>query len=238
MSENSAKRGTAPRGSEEQTCLQRTAPSEEAAQTDEDILPASTRQSAKANFTSKIFSPLLGHAADPKLVQTIYDLWLWSAVGGARHGSGIGARESLASKPFSPEFWHSKHVALTDLQRQAGLPQLFITVAPYEWSFPYPVSLEQELKQLCRERLKLPVSETLHLAHVLTQLVKGFFTGGNDGAKQTIQLKEGCLNCFIAFECVNICSMRFFCCEGQDVQVRHFWYTQAFPEQSEGNFAG
>lgn len=72
-------------------------------------------------------------------------------------------------------------MALVDLQEQIGLPQLFITIAPYEWSFPYHQWVQDEMEKMCRQRLNLPIAETLHIAHVLTQVVKELVTGWNDG---------------------------------------------------------
>ena len=63
--------------------------------------------------------------------------------------------------------------------KQIGLPTLFITVAPYEWSFPYHVWIEDAMKKLLRSKLHLPVAETLHMAHVLAQTVVGLLTGAN-----------------------------------------------------------
>ena len=65
------------------------------------------------------------------------------------------------------------------MQRQLGLPQLFFTLSPYEWSFPYHKWVVDEMEKALRPRLHLPAAETLHLAHVLHQLVEGWITGMN-----------------------------------------------------------
>ena len=140
------------------------------------------RHSAKASFLAKAHSCIVGYNSDPALLQFVHDLWLFTTVGGARHSSqSTSIREALASKPYSPELWRGYHAALVDLQRQLGWPQLFITIAPYEWSFPYHAWLEDELAKSLQARLHMPVAETLHLAHVLTQTVKGLLTGSNEG---------------------------------------------------------
>ena len=143
--------------------------------------PRSSRQSAKAGFLAKAHSALVGYNSDGQLLQFVYDLWLFTTVGGAKNSAGTGIREALASKPYSPEVWRTYHMALVDAQRQLGWPSLFLTIAPYEWSFPYHRWLEDELvKSLC-DRLHMPVAETLHIAHVLSQAVKGLLTGANEG---------------------------------------------------------
>ena len=81
-------------------------------------------------------SALIGYNSDAQLLQFVYDLWLFTTIGGAKNSANAGIREALAAKPYSPELWHTYHAALIDLQKQLGWPSLFITVAPYEWSFP------------------------------------------------------------------------------------------------------
>ncbi|CAE7436900.1 unnamed protein product, partial [Symbiodinium sp. CCMP2456] len=142
----------------------------------------SSRQSAKASFLAKAHSALIGYNSDPLLLHFVYDLWLFTTIGGAKNSAGTGGvREALAAKPYSPELWRTYHTALVDLQRQIGWPSLFITIAPYEWSFPYHQWLQDELTKSLRARLDAPVAETLHLAHVLSQAVKGLLTGANEG---------------------------------------------------------
>ena len=154
---------------------------EEDLDADEAAEGGASRQSAKASFLAKAHSALIGYNSDAQLLQFVYDLWLFTTIGGAKNSANAGIREALAAKPYSPELWRTYHAALIDLQKQLGWPSLFITVAPYEWSFPYHQWLEDELAKSLRSRLEMPVSETLHLAHVLTQAVKGLLTGSNEG---------------------------------------------------------
>ena len=43
------------------------------------------RHSAKASFMAKVLSPLLGYGTDYELMQYVYDLNMWSALGGAKN---------------------------------------------------------------------------------------------------------------------------------------------------------
>ena len=124
-------------------------------------------------------SSVVGYASDYELAQFVYDLWLWSSLGGAKHASGVQMRVALAGKPFSPEYWRTRHFALLDLQKQLGYPTLFVTIAPYEWSSPYHAFLEDELLRTFKTRLHLPGPESFHLAHILTQAALGLVTGWN-----------------------------------------------------------
>ncbi|CAE7403322.1 unnamed protein product, partial [Symbiodinium sp. CCMP2456] len=106
----------------------------------------SSRQSAKASFLAKAHSALIGYNSEPLLLHFVYDLWLFTTIGGAKNSAGTGGvREALAAKPYSPELWRTYHTALVDLQRQIAWPSLFIAMAPYEWSFPYHQWLQDEL---------------------------------------------------------------------------------------------
>eukprot|EP00973_Karenia_brevis_P008368 1132315-Karenia_brevis.AAC.1 len=64
----------------------------------------------------------MGYGTDWYLQQFVYDLWLWSSLGGAKNAAGIPMRGALSGKVFSPEYWRTKHMALVDLQRQIGWP--------------------------------------------------------------------------------------------------------------------
>ena len=144
----------------------------------------SGRQSLKASFLAKLFSPVVGYGSDAALAQFVYDLWMWSGLGGAKHASGVKLRVALRGKTFSPEYWKTKHASLIDMQKQIGYPTLFLTIAPFEWSAPYHKWMEKELRQTFRSRLYLPGAESFHLAHLLTQAVVGLVTGAN---KQKVQ---------------------------------------------------
>ena len=137
------------------------------------------RQSLKASFVAKVLSPVIGYGTDPDLAQYVYDLWLWSRLGGAKNASGVTMRAALSGNSFSPEYWKTWHAALLDMQKQLGFPTMFLTIAPYEWSFPYHAFMEDEIQKTLMARLWLPGPEALHMAHVLTQCVVGLLTGGN-----------------------------------------------------------
>ena len=47
-------------------------------------------------------------------------------------------RVMMKGEAFSPLYWRAVHYALLDMVRQVGYPRIFLTLAPYEWSFPIP----------------------------------------------------------------------------------------------------
>ena len=137
------------------------------------------RNSAKSSYLAKVLGPTLGYGSTYELFQFVYDLWLWSSLGAKKNTVDAPMRLAMAGYSFSPEYWQSRHAGLVDLVKQLGLPTLFLTIAPYEWSFPFHKWVEDEAAKMLRARLQLPVAETLHIAHVLAQTVVGFLTGAN-----------------------------------------------------------
>ena len=137
------------------------------------------RNSAKSAFLAKVLGPTLGYGATYELFQFVYDLWLWSSLGAKKNTVEAPMRVAMAGYSFSPVYWQCRHAGLVDVVKQLGLPTLFLTIAPYEWSFPFHAWVEDEAQKMLRSRLKLPVAESLHIAHVLTQVVTGLLTGAN-----------------------------------------------------------
>ena len=140
-------------------------------------LTTERRQSSKASYFAKLLSRIIGYGTEFELVQFIYDLWLHTGIGGAGNTVKTELRSALAGKSFSPEFWRTKHLALQDLQSQIGTPTLFVTLAPYEWTAPYHRWVSDEMYKTARSRTNLPAAESLHLAHILTEAVRGLLTG-------------------------------------------------------------
>ena len=135
----------------------------------------------KRTFAALAMSPVLDYGGSYELLHFIYDLNLWSALG-SKKGLGLDSvpmRLMMRGHTFSPVYWRDVHRALIDMVRQRGFPQIFWTTAPYEWSFPYHEHVKDTMQKMLRERLHLPVHETLHMVHVLTQCVRGLRTGKN-----------------------------------------------------------
>ena len=71
--------------------------------------PEVGRQSAKASFVAKIFSPIIGYGSCYELQHFVYDLWLSSSLGGAKNASGgTTVRGAVAGKVFSPVYWQTQ----------------------------------------------------------------------------------------------------------------------------------
>ena len=95
------------------------------------------RHSLKRSFLLKVLGPVLDYAADYELLQFVFDLSVWSDLGGKRNvRQDVPMRILLKGCPFVPSYWAVRHAALLDLQRQGLRPLVFKTWAPYEWQRP------------------------------------------------------------------------------------------------------
>ena len=140
---------------------------------------ASGRTSLKRSFLAKAFGPIADYAGNYELTQFVFDLSVWSDIGGKKGAlQGTPMWQSLKGAAWTPQFWKVRHAAALDMQAQCGFPIAFLTWAPFEWSAPYNKWLLQQMEQLGRRRLQLAGPEALHLAHVLTELFREWVCGG------------------------------------------------------------
>ncbi|OLP77525.1 ATP-dependent DNA helicase PIF1 [Symbiodinium microadriaticum] len=147
---------------------------------DDDAIAASKMGRIKRGFIRKVLSPVIGYGADYQLLHFVYDLSMWTTIGTKRNIAarcGVPLRLLLKGSPWTPQYWRVRHQALIDMQRQCGNASLFRTRAPYERTFPYHRWILHEQEVLGRPRQHLAGAETLHMAHVLLQLDKGYFCG-------------------------------------------------------------
>jgi len=89
-------------------------------------------------------------------------------------------RAALDGKAFSSGYWQWEHLKLVDAVRQFGYPSLFITLSPYEYTFPYPEFLQTAFSGHGFTPTKISIVETLAISHILEQVVRGYITGCND----------------------------------------------------------
>ena len=140
------------------------------------------RASGKMSFIHKILSPVVDYSIHYDLLQYQYDRWLFKTITGAVNtskASGCSPNRSLENKSFSKTFWQHQHLFLIDGVHQYGFPSLFITISPYEWTFLFPPFIEHIHKTYGKDATEVPSLETIHIAHVLEQVARGYLTGGN-----------------------------------------------------------
>ena len=138
------------------------------------------RHSILRSFQAKALSPLLDYGSSYEILHFVFDLSLWSTIGARASVSGnVPLRVMMKGHQSSPLYWRAVHNSLIDMIRQCGYPRIFLTIAPYGRSFPYHVSLEHQLDEMQRERGRLALPETLHKAHIMGEVVRGFVMGTN-----------------------------------------------------------
>ena len=146
------------------------------------ISDSGSRLSSKASFNAKLFSEILDYSLDYDVLQFQYDRWLYKTVSGAINTARLlkcSPARSLDSKPFSATYWQWQHRYVLDAVEQFGLPDIFITLSPYEWSFPFPQWLTDIRSKTGRGPTELAGFETAHVVQVLAQVVRGYLCGSN-----------------------------------------------------------
>ena len=91
--------------------------------------------------------------------------------------------------------------------RQFGFPSIFITISPFEWTFPFPPWLEQLRTKTGKGPTELATYETIHIAHVIEQCIRGYLFGSNTNkwknhvfAKKSDPSVSNVINYFYRFE--------------------------------------
>ena len=100
------------------------------------------------------------------------------AISSARHFD-TSAATSLSTKTFSVDYWRWHHRYLVDAVSQYGFPDVFITISPYEWTFPTPKWLQNAAEISGKMPTQLANLETVSIAHILEQTVRGYICGTN-----------------------------------------------------------
>ena len=146
------------------------------------------RASGKISYMHKVLSGVVDFAINYDILHYQYDRWLFKTITGAVNASkasGCSPNRSLENKSFSKTFWQHQHLFLIDAVHQYGFPSLFITLSPYEWTFPFPPFIDNIREIYGKDITEVAVLETLHIAHVAEQLVRGYLTGGNSNRWRT-----------------------------------------------------
>eukprot|EP00973_Karenia_brevis_P076482 10625604-Karenia_brevis.AAC.1 len=124
-----------------------------------------------------MLSPDVSFSLSYEILHFAFDLSLWTSIGAKKNvRSGMPLRLMLQGELFSPHYWKTCHLACVDIIRQRGYPRLFWTLAPFEQSLQYHTTVLSTMEKERRSRQQLPVLETLHIQHVLSQLGWNFIS--------------------------------------------------------------
>ena len=78
---------------------------------------------------------------------------------------------------FSHLHWQCQYRFLLDAVEQFGLPDAFITISPFEWSFPFAKWLSDIRQYTGMGPTQLSGYETYNITHVLQKIVRGYLCG-------------------------------------------------------------
>ena len=155
----------------------------------ESILDGSTsRDSTLVSFRCKLLSNIIDYNNNFRLLQFQYDRWIFKTITGAvaiGHRMKTSPRRALETKSFTSEYWRWQHRFLQDAVLQFGNPSIFLTISPYEWDFPKPKWVERAMLEHDIIPTACGAIETIHIAHTLEQMCKGYVSGCNTGEWDT-----------------------------------------------------
>ena len=139
-----------------------------------------SRLSTKVSFMYKAQCSIADYATNYELLHFQYDMWLFKTTHGALTSGRFrmcSPARSLETKPFSVEYWKWQHRFVVDAVNQFGSPSVFLTISPYEWSFPVPPWLSSLRNLTGKGPMQLAAYETIHITHVLEQIIRGYLCG-------------------------------------------------------------
>lgn len=96
---------------------------------------ATSRESAKVAFMTKLLSNVFDYQLHFELLQFQYDRWIFKTITGAVNTgrvTGCSPAIALQHKTFSIGYWQWQHRLLIDAVQQYGFPSFFVTISPYE----------------------------------------------------------------------------------------------------------
>ena len=168
-----------------------------------------TRKSGKVSFMTKITSAVSDYVMHYDLHYQ-YDLWLFKTITGAINSTKkaqCSPATALEAKTFRHQYWANQHRYLIDAVRQFSFLSMFITISPFEWTFPFPPWLNNLRNQTGKGPTELAIPETIHIAHVLEQYIRGYLCGSNTNcwkhhllAKKSDPSANNVTNYFYRFE--------------------------------------
>ena len=142
--------------------------------------------SFKSSFMVKLSSCIMDYSHCYNLLQFMFDRWLYRTVSGAINAAKIShcsPNYALETKMFHPTYWKNHFNMLVDAIKQHGYPHLFVTINPYEWTFPTSNWLKERMELLKVTPTRLGINETQNIFHILNEIVTGYLTGSSESRK-------------------------------------------------------
>lgn len=148
----------------------------------------SGRSSPKAEFIEKLCCEIGDYSlslAHYDLLQFQFDRHaLWIIAYRGQYAGDADLSLLFAGQHWTESYWLRHHRTVLDVCAQLGEPQLFVTIAPYEWSFPWPYWVTRARAAAGVGPTEMSGIEVLSVAHALQQMCAGFLCGHTgDGSR-------------------------------------------------------
>ena len=140
------------------------------------------RYSAKRSFLVKVMSKFANFSSSFDLLQFHFDRYLYKTVSGAietARQQHVSPNAALENKQFHCTYWANLLNALLDATdpERLGHPDMFVTMSPYEWTWPYPQFYLDRLDALQVGPTYLGMMETILISHVMDNVLKRMVSG-------------------------------------------------------------
>ena len=155
-------------------------------------IPANSKPSLKTSWVRKLTSGCESYQRDFPLFCLLHDIALAkqiSSVVAVAKDKGIAPDEAANGMQNFGAFWVKEQQKLEDMCRQRGLPNLFFTIAPAEWGFPYHEGMFDE-KVKDKKLSECQALFTVHMYHVLTELIEKLVLLDDSGAGLSLAVKQ------------------------------------------------
>ena len=140
------------------------------------VLPNKGHKSAK-RAVDELCGEVIDYRANFELLQFQFDRHIMRTLLGSMKDQegGYGALQLNEHRHWTPAYRKRHHRYVTDLVAQRGPPQVFLTIAAFEFHFAWPYWLEQLHKRSGPTQLAGP--EALAVAHAIHQFCSGYVVG-------------------------------------------------------------
>ena len=152
------------------------------------ICQGHVKSSMKDAFVQKLLSGVSDYGMHFDLLQLQFDRHILKTVRhrcGAATAAGFDAHLALQHQHWTPGYWKRQHRLLLDVVDQLGYPDVFLTISPYEWLFPFPYWLRKAYSLSKKGPTEMAGPEVLCIAHALHQICRGFLAGHTRGKWKT-----------------------------------------------------
>jgi hypothetical protein len=136
-----------------------------------------SHESMKAQYVAKLTCDLAAYASHYDLLQFQFDRHIFRTVLGSMKHGDIDTDQANEHRHWCPNYWMRYHNYLKDIVRQLGQPQLFLTIAPWEFDFPWPYWVDRLHEAAKMGPTDMGGVESLAIAHALHQFCSAYLAG-------------------------------------------------------------